>query len=136
MNIFICASKHCYGSIPEIKNQLEGVGHTVTLPNSFDDPMQEEDIKSMAPEKHQAWKANMLGLQSEKVAANDAILVMNMEKNGQENYIGGSTFLEIFKAWELGKKIFLYNDIPEGILRDELIGMNPVIINKNLSKIK
>jgi hypothetical protein len=136
MNIFICASKHCYGAIPEVKDQLEAAGHMVTLPNSFDNPMQEEDIKSMTPEKHQAWKADMLRLQVEKVASNDAILVMNMDKNDQKNYIGGSTFLEIFKAWELGKKIFLYNEIPEGMLKDELVGMGPVVLCGDLSKLK
>ncbi len=78
----------------------------------------------------------MLKLQAGKVKANDAVLVLNFEKNSQKNYIGGATFLEIFKAFELNKKIFLFNSIPDGILKDELIGMNPMIINGDLSKIK
>lgn len=78
----------------------------------------------------------MLQTQAEKVARNDAVLVLNFEKAGQPNYIGGATFLEIFKAWELGKKIFLYNQIPEGMLRDELVGMGPTVINGDLSRIK
>lgn len=77
----------------------------------------------------------MLRLQAEKVAANDAVLVLNMEKNGQPNYIGGATFLEIFKAFELGKKIYLFNPVPEGIFRDELLGMNPIVINGDLTSI-
>jgi len=74
--------------------------------------------------------------QEEKVRKNDAILVLNFEKNGQPNYIGGATFLEMFKAWELKKKIFLYNPLPENILRDELEIFNPVIINGRLNLIK
>lgn len=62
----------------------------------------------------------------------DAVLVLNYDKNGQKNYIGGATFLEIYDAFRLNKKIFFINDIPEGILKDELIGFNPTVINGNL----
>ena len=78
----------------------------------------------------------MIRLQTEKVETNDAVLVLNFDKNGQKNYIGGATFLEIFRAFDLGKKIFLLNPIPDNILKDELIGMNPTIINGDLSRIK
>ena len=54
----------------------------------------------------------------------------------EKNYIGGATFLEIYDAFRLGKKIYLYNDVPEGILYDEIQGFNPFIINADLSKIK
>ena len=72
----------------------------------------------------------------EKIKQNDALLILNFEKHGQQNYIGGATFLEIFKAFELDKKVFLMNPIPDNIFKDELIGMNPIILNKKLSKIK
>ena len=132
MNIFICASKHLYQHIPEIKQYLEEKGHVITLPNSFDNPTKELQMKELGAEEHRIWKASMLRLQKDKVAANDAILVINEEKNGQPNYIGGATFLEIYMAFELDKKIFLYNPLTESIFRDELLAMNPIIINKNL----
>lgn len=109
MKIFICASKHLYGHIEEIKKDLEKMGHIITVPNSYDEPLKEERMKALGTEEHINWKADMLRLQKEKVKANDAVLVLNMEKNGQENYIGGATFLEIHMAFELGKKIYLYN---------------------------
>lgn len=90
----------------------------------------------MSAEDHSKWKGEMLRLQVEKVTDNDGILVLNMEKHGQINYIGGATFLEIFKAFELSKKVFLYNPIPDSFLRDELLGMNPAIINGDLTLIK
>ncbi|MEK6895517.1 MAG: hypothetical protein AABX48_03275 [Nanoarchaeota archaeon] len=62
-------------------------------------------------------------------------LVLNFEKKGQLNYIGGATFLEISRAWEMGKKVFLYNPIPENIFKDELIGINPIILNGRLELI-
>ena len=60
---------------------------------------------------------------------------LNFDKKEQKNYIGGSTFLEMFKAFELGKKIFLYNSIPEGMLKDEIIGFGVIPINRNLETI-
>ena len=58
------------------------------------------------------------------------------EKNNQEDYIGGATFMEIVKAWELGKLIYLYNEIPESLFTDEISAINPTIINGNLELLK
>ena len=136
MKIFIACSKHFYDKINEIKRALEKQGHEITLPNSFEAPFKEEEMKKKGKKEHIEWKTKMVIQQEEKVRKNDAILVLNFEKNGQPNYIGGATFLEMFKAWELKKKIFLYNPLPENILRDELEIFNPVIINGRLNLIK
>jgi len=133
MKIFICCSKHIYSQIPPIKELLDDLGHEVTFPNSYDNPGREEEIRAMSAEEHRIWKADMIRLQEEKVRANDAILVLNMEKHGIPNYIGGATFLEMFKAFELGRPIYLWNEIPEGILRDEIQGFGPKVINRDVS---
>ena len=136
MKILICCSKFLYDKIPPIKEKLEKMVHNITMPNSYEEPLKEEEMKKISQEEHSKWKGNMIRLQTEKVKANDAVLILNFEKNGQKNYIGGATFLEIFRAFDSGKKIFLFNSIPDNILRDELMGMNPVIINGDLSRIK
>jgi len=136
MKIFICCSKYIYPKVSPIKNELESRGHIITLPNSYENPMKEEEVKLLEPENHSKWKGEMLKLQIKKIENNDAILVLNMEKNGSKNYIGGATFLEIFKAWELGKKIYLWNPLPDTNLRDELNAFNPIIVHGDLSLIK
>jgi hypothetical protein len=136
MKIFICSSKYFYQKIPDIKEYLESLDHIITLPNSYDYPMKEEEIKKVGRTQHSKWKGDMIRLQNKKINDNDAILVLNFEKNNYKNYIGGATFLEMYKAFELNKKIFLFNDIPEGILKDEIIRFNPIIINGNLNLIK
>ncbi|MEK7177051.1 MAG: hypothetical protein AAB719_02055 [Patescibacteria group bacterium] len=135
MKIFLCASKHCYSHVARIKDELESLGHTVALPNSYDEPMKEEEMKSLGSQEHHRWKKSMIHLQKEKVDANDAILVLNFEKNGQQNYIGGATFLEIFQAFDSGKPVYLYNPIPESNFKDELIGMGVEVINGDLTRI-
>ncbi len=135
MKIMIICSKYFYERIPPIKEELEKKGHEITPPNSYDEPFKEEEMKQLSLEEHVQWKSGMMRLHDPKIRANDAVLVLNYEKRGQLNYIGGATFLEIYKAWELNKKIFLYNPIPQNIFTDELTGMNPLVINGDLSKI-
>lgn len=135
MKVFLACSKHFYGRIPQIKEFLETKGHSIILPNSFDEPFKEEEIKGLGDEEHAGWKRMMLKKDEDNIRPCDAILVLNYEKKGQKNYIGGATFLEINKAFELEKKIFLMNPIPDNIFADELKGMGPLILDGNLDKV-
>ena len=140
MKILIICSKRFYENIPNIKKKLEQKNIQVFLPNCYDDPKTEERMWNLGREKHQEFKAQMYK-QSEEIIKNmDAVLVLNFDKITDEkiekNYIGGATFLEIYDAFRLNKKIYLYNDIPEGMLYDEIQGFAPIIINGDLSKIK
>ena len=78
----------------------------------------------------------MIRHSEEVIQEMDAVLVLNYTKNSIPNYIGGATFLEMYDAFRLGKKIYMINEIPDLILKDEIIGFNPTIINGDLSKIK
>ena len=42
----------------------------------------------------------------------------------------------MYDVFRLCKKIYLYNDIPNGMLYDEIEIFNPIIINGNLELIK
>lgn len=136
MKIFIICSKKFYDKIPEVQKTLEDSGHEITLPNCYDDPSTEERYRNLGTEEHSKWKSEMLKHSTNVIESNDAVLVLNFDKHGMKNYIGGATFLEMYDAFRLGKKIFLYNDIPEGILTDEVVGFGPVVINGDLQKIK
>lgn len=66
----------------------------------------------------------------------DAVLVLNLDKHGIKNYIGGNTLMEIGFAHVLEQKIFLYNPIPDIIYyKTEIEAVKPIIINGDLSKI-
>ena len=140
MKILIICSKRFYGNIPNIKDKLEQKNIQVFLPNCYDDPKTEERMWNLGREKHQEFKAQMYKQSEETIKNMDAVLVLNFDKITDEkiekNYIGGATFLEIYDAFRLNKKIYLYNDIPKGMLYDEIQGFAPIIINGNLSKLK
>ena len=124
--------------IPKIKEVLENK-YEIYLPNCYDKPNTELEIKKLGVEKHREFKSRMYR-QSEEVISNmDAVLVLNMdkEKDGSvyKNYIGGATFLEMYDAFRYNKKIYLYNDIPEGMLYDEIVGFGVEVINGDLGRI-
>ena len=136
MKVFIACSKYFYSEIKRVVEILEGLGHEISYPNSYDDPFAEERFKEMSAEEHIKWKRMMMAKDKENIEPVDAVLVLNFEKKGISNYIGGATFLEVYKAWELGKKIFFYNDLPKCSFTDELIGINPVVINGELGLVR
>ena len=140
MKIMIICSKKFYGEISNIKQQLEKSDNEIFLPNCYDDPITEEKMWDLGREEHQKFKARMYKQSEETISKMDAVLVLNFDKEKDnivmKNYIGGATFLEIYDAFRLNKKIYLYNNIPGGILYDEIQGFAPIIINGDLSKIK
>ena len=140
MKVFIACSKWNYKYIPQVKNELEELGHEVILPNYYDDPMIEERIKKYSSlEEHEKFYDVSFNLSRQKSMDSDCILVLNMDKETEEkvyeNYIGGSTLLEMYDSYLLKHPIYLYNQIPFSSLRDEIIGMQPIIIDGNLKKI-
>ena len=133
MKILLICSKAFYGRIEEYKVPLEKLGHEVHMPSSYETPETEALLRG-TPE-HQVYKAKMFRLSEEKIKNADAVLVLNFNKNGQENYIGGATFIEIYEAFRTNKKIYFVNDIPNNMLKDELIAFNPTIIGDDLTRI-
>ena len=136
MRIFIICSKVFYKDIEPIKQKLEEMGHLVELPNSYYEPDAEKKRCDLGQKEHAKFKAKMFKMSEEKIETIDAVLTLNFDKNGKKNYIGGATFIEIYEAFMKNKKIYLYNDIPEGILYDEISGFSPIVINGNLDMIK
>ena len=140
MKLLMICSKQFYPKIEEIKTILEKRNIEVYLPNCYDDPTTEERTWKLGKEEHQKFKAKMFKRSEELINAMDAVLVLNYDKEKDgityKNYIGGATFLEMYDAFRLGKKIYLINDIPEGMLYDEIQGFAPIIINGDLEQIK
>ena len=135
MKVFIICSKTFYDKVMPIKQILEEVGHIISLPNCFEDSGTEARYREMGKKEHAKWKADMIKHSEDVIIQNDAVLVLNFDKNGQSNYVGGATFLEMYDAFRLGKRIYMYNDVPEGMLKDEIEGFEPVILNQRLDLI-
>ena len=139
MKILIICSTSFYDRIEKIKSDLEKMSHTVFLPNCYDNPVTNEDNKQMSKDEYLEFFKRMYFESRENISKVDAVLVLNYtkEKNGEslENYIGASTFLEMYEAFMQEKKIYMINDFPNNLLLDEIKGFNPIIINGNIKLI-
>ena len=152
MVITICSTIKFYPQILEVKKQLEEMGIEVLIPphevkNEVGDFIPVEEYyelrkKMMAVDgKEHDWiwlrKKEAMNCHFEKVEKGDVILILNYEKNGVANYIGGNVFLEIGLAFWLGKPIYFMNPIPQTLsYTEELKGMQPIVINGDLTLIK
>jgi predicted RNA-binding protein with PUA domain len=136
MKITICGSMKLCRRMMEIKNELEELGHQVILPRHTEeyarmntsDHVHNESVKNKI-------KDDLIRDYFNEIKENDAILIINEKLNDIDNYIGGNSFLEMGFAHVLNKKIFLLNPIPEMNYSDELIAMQPVILNNDLKNI-
>ena len=63
-------------------------------------------------------------------------MVVNFDKNGIENYIGGNVFLEMGAGFVFEKPIYLLNPIPKQDNYEEILALEPIIIGGDLSKIE
>jgi len=72
------------------------------------------------------------------ILESDAILIVNLEKRGIQNYIGGNCLMEMGMAYVNKKKTFLLNGIPTDVpYLDEIKAMDPICLFgdlKNISK--
>lgn len=139
MKILLICSKRFYDRIPPVRAALSAAGHEVLLPNCYDAPDTEDRMRAEGEDAHRAFKAAMFRRSAVTIAEVDAVLVLNYDRVSAgacvANYIGGATFLEMYDAFRLDKKIFLLRPVPDGILRDEILGFGPVVLSEDLSKI-
>ena len=71
------------------------------------------------------------------ILESDAVLIVNGEKHGIKNYIGGNVLMEMGQAYVNHKKIFFLNDMPSGLsYMDEIEAMDPICLLGDLSNIK
>ena len=145
MKIVICGSVDITPKIKEVYDTLTKMGHEVDIPTYSKKIIEgtislEEYLRVKQKEGdlkfRQAAEEDLIKKYYRLIKEADSVLILNVNKNGIENYIGGNSFLEIGFAHILGKKIFLFNPVPKMNYRDEIVAMNPFILNGDLSKIK
>jgi len=137
MTITVCGSMAFHGRMRRVKHDLERAGHRVLVPKSLEMMEEEGYVHPTADEERIAAKIehDFIREHFRRIEKSDAILVLNYNKDGVSNYIGGNTFLEMGVAFWLGKKIFLLNPIPQMEYKTEMHAMQPVILNGDLAAI-
>jgi hypothetical protein len=133
MKITICSSMTFLDRILIVKGQLEDLGHEVLVPEmseAFD--YTSASVEQRIQRKRQY---DLIRRHWNKIREGDAILVLNYDKDGVSNYVGGNSFLEMGFAHVLSKPIYLLNPVPDMAYRSEMAAMDPVVIGGKLEQI-
>ena len=142
MKIAICGSLTFAKEMGQLKTELNKLSHKVVLPYSARQILTGEYSGAkieQAKNKGTFYKLVIINDAIRRwykvIKRSDGILVANFDKKKIKNYIGGNAFLEMGFAHILRKKIFLLNPIPDVSYKDEILAMQPKLLNGDLSKV-
>lgn len=137
MKIGIISSMQFTEKMIEIRDHLIKLGHEVFITDLHKSLIGKTDEEKEKIKLHQKYNMDAIRNFWRAMQGADAVLVLNFDKNGIKNYIGGNTLMEIGFAHVLNQKIFLWNQIPEILYyKSEIEAVKPIIINGDLSLIK
>ncbi len=141
-SITICSSVSFYRQAGQIRNQLVEAGYEVLLPDVAEKMVASGDYEV---EHYKTWFANpddyhkkgeLMHGHFDKVVKGDVTLVLNYEKHGQANYIGGNVLMEMGIAFHFKKPIFILNGLPqESPFEEEILGLQTVFLKGDLSQL-
>ena len=136
MKIGIIGSMQFTDKMVEYRNKLQGLGHHAFLSDFHEVMIGKTDLEIEKIKLDQKYNMDAIRDFWNAMQGADAVLVLNIDKNGIKNYIGGNTLMEIGFAHVLNQKIFLLNPIPEmPYCKTEIEAVRPIIINGDIKKI-
>lgn len=140
--ITICSSANFYKTVVELQEQLEKAGFKVLVPETATKMKKSGDYDAS---HYRTWlgdandypkKARLIRLHFGEITKSDAVLVVNNQKHGVKNYIGGNVLMEMGLAFHLKLPIYLWNDVPsESNFLEEILAMTPIALNGRLDKL-
>lgn len=140
--ITICSSANFYKQAAQIQAELQALGYTAIIPSTAEKMKQSGDYEVS---HYKTWfgdasdyrkKTALMRGHFDEVAKADLVLVLNYEKHGVRNYIGGNVLMEMTLAFYLHKPLYILNDIPsESPFLEEIIGLEPIVLHGDLGKI-
>jgi len=136
MKVGVAGSMQFTEKMMDLCERLEELGHEAFMSKFAPYFVGKTDDEKERIKLHQKNKKDAIREFWKPMQDADALLVANFDKHGIENYIGGNAFLEMGFAHVLDQKIFLLNPIPRmPYYETEIIAMQPVVIDGDLSKI-
>ncbi len=136
MKIGIVGSMQFVEKMLEVRDNLEKMGHSAFVTDLHNALVGKSDEEKEKIKLNQKYNMDAIRVFWRAMQCADAILVLNFDKNGIKNYIGGNTLMEIGFAHVLNQKIFLLNPIPDiPFYKTEIEATKPIVINDDLTKI-
>jgi hypothetical protein len=142
MKIYVLGSNSFVKEMVGAKDELRKLGYDgwihpeyILIANGQGD---KEKLHREENGEHAAVKRenNYLKVHYKHILESDAILIVNLEKKGLKNYIGGNVLIEMGQAHVNDKKIFFSHGMPtESAYLDEIQAMDPICLHGDLKNI-
>jgi hypothetical protein len=136
LKVTISASLDFTYKINDVNSVLMGKGFDTFIPETARKIIEGQFIyEDIMKEKKQGRLSNRIIEQNTLITyynfikASDCLLVLNYEKNGIANYIGGQVLIEMGFAYILQKPIFILNNIPQMTYMDVIEAMQPITLD-------
>ena len=123
-----------------LQEKLTSFGHSVSIPCDADlhadDPNIIDDLER---DRKHLVENDIIKTCFNLIAKSDAVVFLNLPKNGVDGYIGTSSLMEMGLAYYLDKKIFLMHPHPDPDVHrwaHEVASFAPTILNEDLAVFK
>ena len=137
MKIGIIGSMQFTEQMVEMRDALSALGHDAFVTDLHKPFIGKSDEEKEVIKLEQKNNQDAIREFWNMMQGAEGVLVLNLDKHGIKNYIGGNTFLEMGFAHVLHQKIFLLNPIPDiSYYKTEIEAMKPVVLNGDLSLVK
>ncbi len=136
MIITLCYSMQFADEAEKVKEELEALGHQASVSKCNHQYLGKSDEEQEKLKLEQKYEHDAILEHGDLIQQSEAVLVLNYDKHGVANYIGGNVLLEMGLAYFLGKKIYLLNPIPKmPYYETEIIALKPIILDGDISRI-
>lgn len=141
MKIYVVGSTSFAKQMVEVRDHLRALGYDGWIHPDYEAIArgQKANISKLISDSEKAAvkrSNDYLKVHYKHICESDAILVVNFEKNGIKDYIGGNVLIEMGQAYVNDKYIFLLNAMPTDVpYISEIECMDPVCLNGNLESI-
>lgn len=141
MKIYVLGSNSFIEEMVQCKNKLCKLGHEGWIHPDYEahvNGSKKQVVEALSTGEHAKWKMDndYIKQHYKHILESDAVLVVNLEKKGIKNYIGGNCLMEMGMAYVNNKKIFLLNDIPQDLpYLDEIIAVRPIALEGSLENV-
>lgn len=128
--VVLCGSMTALRYMERIREMLTKHGIDAVAPEP--DVEEHYDQRAAVNAKREASKRHFSWIKDERTRA---ILVVNVDRDGRHDYIGPNAFAEIAIAFSEGRKVFLYQGIPDDY-QDELTAWGVTCLHGDLGPLE
>jgi len=139
MKIYVLGSNSFVEEMVRRKDDLVALGYDGWIHPDYEAHVKGE--KRAFPEDHSETadfkrSHNYIREHFDHILESQAILIVNSEKRGIPNYIGGNVLMEMGHAYYHGRPIFFMHGMPDGLsYMDEIKAMDPICLEGDLANI-